>query len=148
MLATTQAAATEAPQPTLQRTLERIADEAKPGVLGITVVDLDTHARSRVNADRAYPMMSVFLMYRQTTPNRMRAGLPADVRFADKCGTSYSLAGETAAYNDMGIITWPNGHTVIVAAFLTSSKADKQARDALFAKLGKSVAEATSPDGR
>lgn len=319
MLATTHVVAGDAPLPRLHETLERLADEAKPGVLGITVVDLDTHARTRVNADRAYPMMSVFkppvaaavlaqvdaghmsldeevtirrgevvdgsavpsigahfvgdrmrftveqlleaavadsdntavdallrrlggprnvmtylhahhvdgmridlsegdvsrifadtatgasiphgeseaaeaarlkrgyaaylkdprnrttpdaaavfleklwagellssestkrlldLMYRQTTPNRMRAGLPADVRFADKCGTSYSLEGETAAYNDIGIVTWPNGHTVVVAAFLTASRADKPARDALFAKLGKALVETASPAGR
>ena len=79
------------------------------------------------------------LMYGQTKPVRLRAGLPADVRFADKCGTSYSLDGETAAYNDIGILTWPNGHTVVVAAFLTGSQADKKARDALFAEIGKDV---------
>ncbi len=79
------------------------------------------------------------LMYGQTKPVRLRAGLPADVRFADKCGTSSSLDGETAAYNDIGILTWPNGHTVIVAAFLTGSKADKPTRDALFAEIGKDV---------
>jgi beta-lactamase class A len=79
------------------------------------------------------------LMYGQTVPNRLRAGLPAGARFADKCGTSYSLEGQTAAYNDIGILTQPNGHTVIVAAFLTASQADKPARDALFAEIGKVV---------
>jgi beta-lactamase class A len=79
------------------------------------------------------------LMVDQTTPNRMRRGLPAAVRFADKCGTSNSLDGETAAYNDIGIITWPDGHTVIVAAFLTASRADKTHRDALFVDIGKNV---------
>jgi beta-lactamase class A len=79
------------------------------------------------------------LMYGQTTPNRLRAGLPAGVRFADKCGTSYSVDGETAAYNDIGIITWPNGHTMIVAVFLTGSKADKKTRDALFTEIGNDV---------
>ncbi len=302
--------AAEAPDARLQHALAQLADKAQPGVLGITVVDLDTRARIRVNADRAYPMMSVFkapvaaavlaqvdagsirlkqevtitraqvvggtavpsigahfsgeqmpftverllvaavsesdntaidalmrlvggprvvtaflrkhgidgmrvdlgegdishifeetangqtiptnetdevalarrrrgyraylddprnrttpdaaaelleklwagrllspdsskrlldLMYGQTKPVRLRAGLPADVRFADKCGTSYSLDGETSAYNDIGIMTWPNGHTVIVAAFLTASKADKETRDALFAEIGKAV---------
>ena len=80
------------------------------------------------------------LMYGQTVPDRLRAGLPHGVRFADKCGTSYSLDGETAAFNDIGIMTWPNGHTIIVAAFLTASRADKKARDALFAQIGKYVA--------
>ena len=79
------------------------------------------------------------LMYGQTVPNRLRAGLPVGVRLADKCGTSYSLEGETAAFNDIGIVTWPNGHTIIVAAFLTASKADKKARDALFSMIGKAV---------
>jgi beta-lactamase class A len=304
------ATAAEAPDARLQQTLAKLANAARPGVLGITVLDLDTRVRTRINADRAYPMMSVFkapvaaavlaqvdawrirldqevtitrddvvvgaavpsigahfsgeqmhftvdrllsatvsesdntavdallrlvggahvvtdflrmhgidgmrvdlgegdisrisddtangqiipkdetdqaalvrqrrgyraylhdprnratpdaaadfleklwvghllskdstrrllgLMYGQTTPNRMRAGLPAGVRFADKCGTSYSLDGETAAYNDIGIITWPSGHTVIVAAFLTASEADKKTRDALFAEIGKDV---------
>jgi len=82
------------------------------------------------------------LMYGQTVPSRLRSGLPAGVRLADKCGTSYSLEGETAAFNDIGIMTGPDGHTVIVAAFLTASRADKKARDALFAEIGKDVADA------
>jgi len=310
LLLVTPAIAAEAPDARLQYALAQLADRAQPGVLGITVVDLDTRARIRINADHAYPMMSVFkapvaaavlaqvdagrirlnqqvtitraqlvdgtavpsigahfsgeqmhftverllaaavsdsdntavdalirllggpevvtqflrkhgidgmrvdlgegdishlfeetsngqtipinetdeaalarrqrgyraylndprnrttpdaaaqllealwtgrllsaesskrlldLMYGQTKPVRLRAGLPADVRFADKCGTSYSLDDETAAYNDIGILTWPNGHTVIVAAFLTESKADKRTRDALFAEIGRDV---------
>jgi beta-lactamase class A len=83
------------------------------------------------------------LMYAQTNPDRLRAGLPDGVRFADKCGTSYSLEGETAAFNDMGIITWPNGHTIIVAAFLTASQAAKKARDALFAEIAKDVTDSS-----
>ncbi|MFC5583299.1 class A beta-lactamase [Rhodanobacter terrae] len=82
------------------------------------------------------------LMYGQTMPSRLRSGLPASVRFADKCGTSYSLEGETAAFNDIGIMTGPDGHTVIVAAFLTASRADRKVRDALFAEIGKDVADA------
>ncbi|RDS81155.1 serine hydrolase [Dyella monticola] len=81
------------------------------------------------------------LMYGQTIPARLRNGLPPGVRFADKCGTSYSLGDETAAYNDIGIITWPDGHTVIVAAFLTASHADKKHRDALFAQIAREVSQ-------
>ncbi|MGH9438662.1 MAG: class A beta-lactamase [Terriglobia bacterium] len=79
------------------------------------------------------------LLYDQTVPNRLRAGLPNGIRLADKCGTSYSLDGETAAYNDIGILTGPNGHTVIVAAFLTASRASKAERDALFADLARNI---------
>ncbi|GLQ86731.1 class A beta-lactamase [Dyella flagellata] len=82
------------------------------------------------------------LLYGQTKPNRLRSGLPEGVRLADKCGTSASLEGETAAYNDIGIMTWPDGHTVIVAAFLTASHADKAGRDALYAEIAQSIARA------
>lgn len=82
------------------------------------------------------------LMYGQTVPSRLRAGLPKGVLLADKCGTSVSFEGETAAYNDIGIMTWPNGHTVIVAALLTASRADKAERDALYAGIARSVVAA------
>ncbi|MBD8899637.1 class A beta-lactamase [Rhodanobacter sp. DHG33] len=80
------------------------------------------------------------LLQAQTQPNRMRQGVPGNVRFADKCGTSYTLDGLTAAYNDIGILTWPDGRSVIVAAFLTVSTASKAEREALFADLARTVA--------
>jgi beta-lactamase class A len=81
------------------------------------------------------------LMQAQTQPDRMRQGLPHDVQFADKCGTSYTLDGVTAVYNDIGILTLPDGRNVIVAAFLTASSASKAERDALFADLARTVAD-------
>lgn len=85
------------------------------------------------------------LMYAQTQPNRLRAGLPANVRLADICGTSETLDGMTPAYNDIGILTWPDGHTVIVAAFLTASKASEQARHAIYVDLARDVVSALQP---
>lgn len=85
------------------------------------------------------------LMEAQTVPRRLRAGIPDGVRLADKCGTSYSLDGMTAAYNDIGILRWPDGRSVVVAAFLTASPASKSERDALFAELARNVAAALHP---
>lgn len=85
------------------------------------------------------------LLYAQTVPDRLRAGIPAGVRLADKCGTSYEVDGRTAAFNDMGILTWPDGHTVIVAAFLTDSHAPDARRDALFKTLAQTVAADLRP---
>lgn len=84
----------------------------------------------------------LILLYGQTIPDRLRAGIPPGVRLADKCGTSYSVDGMTAAFNDMGIITWPDGHTVIVAAFLMASHASEHRRNALF----KDIAQAITTD--
>ncbi|WP_114238431.1 class A beta-lactamase [Dyella sp. C9] len=85
------------------------------------------------------------LMAAQTIPNRLRAGLPQGVRFADKTGTSGAFNGRTAAYNDIGIATWPDGRVLIVAAFLLDSPATPQARDALFATFARDLAAAAHP---
>jgi Beta-lactamase class A len=85
------------------------------------------------------------LMQAQTQPSRMRRGLPRGVQFADKCGTSYTLDGLTAAYNDIGILTWSDGRSLIVAAFLAASPASKIERDALFADLARTVADTLHP---
>lgn len=81
------------------------------------------------------------LLYRQTIPARLRAGLPPGVRLADKCGTSYTVDGMTAAFNDIGILTWPDGRTVIVAAFLTGSHAPETRMNALFKTLAGDVVD-------
>lgn len=85
------------------------------------------------------------LMAAQTKPNRLRVGVPQGVHFADKAGTSATEQGRTAAYNDIGIMTWPDGRTVIIAAFLSDSTASGKERDALFADLARSVAAAAQP---
>jgi beta-lactamase class A len=85
------------------------------------------------------------LMYAQTTPSRLRQGLPPGARLADKCGTSYTLEKTTAAYNDIGILSWPDGRAVAVAAFLTASTAPKNERDALFTDLAREVVATLHP---
>lgn len=85
------------------------------------------------------------LMTAQTLPRRLRAGLPQGVRLADKTGTSGSLDGRTAAFNDIGILSGPDGHTVIVAAFLTDSPASDTQRNALFADIARAAAALFQP---
>ncbi|AIF48525.1 class A beta-lactamase [Dyella japonica] len=84
------------------------------------------------------------LMEAQTIPNRLRAGVPSGLRFADKTGTSGSLGKRTAAYNDIGIITWPDGRRVLVAAFLLDSSMTDKERGQLFADIARQVT-ATPP---
>ncbi|WP_186258105.1 class A beta-lactamase [Burkholderia gladioli] len=82
------------------------------------------------------------LLRDQTQPRRLRAGLPPGVTFADKCGTSLTVNGTTAAFNDIGILTWPDGHRLVIAAFLSASRASRAERERLFADLARAVASA------
>lgn len=79
------------------------------------------------------------LMEAQTIPLRLRAGLPPGYRFADKTGTTGTVHGRTAAFNDTGIVTAPDGHTAIITALLSDSDASFPERNALFATLMRDV---------
>ena len=85
------------------------------------------------------------LMYGQVVPKRLAAGLPAGVRFAHKSGTSMTIGGKTAAFNDIGIATWPGGKSIIIAAFLTASNASKAVRDAIFDDIARDTVTALRP---
>jgi beta-lactamase class A len=74
-------------------------------------------------------------------PQRLETGLPKGVTFAHKGGTSDTFDGMTPAFNDIGMARWPDGHVVIVAGFLTGSRAPEVERTALFEALGKAVSE-------
>lgn len=74
-----------------------------------------------------------------TPPSRIEPGLPKGVQFAHKGGTSATFEGITAAFNDIGVIRWPDGRAVVVAAFLTGSTQSAKERNALFAELGRVV---------
>jgi beta-lactamase class A len=71
---------------------------------------------------------------------RLKAGMPAKVRFAHKIGTWGPTAGGLSeAYNDVGIFTLPDRRSYAVAAFLAGSTAPEHDRAALFADLGRAA---------
>lgn len=85
------------------------------------------------------------LMEEQKLPKRLAAGLPSNTRFAHKSGTSMTIGGKTAAFNDIGVMTWPDGRSLVVAAFLTASHASRAERDRLFRDLARTIAADLHP---
>jgi beta-lactamase class A len=82
----------------------------------------------------------VLLMEGERTPRRLLAGVPEGIRFAHKTGTSRVFERVSGGFNDIGILAWPDGRSVIVAAFLTESPASEREREAIFAELARLVA--------
>jgi beta-lactamase class A len=74
-----------------------------------------------------------------TFPDRLKAGVPAGWMLAHKTGTSGTWRGVTAATNDVGVLTAPDGTSISVVVFIADSKASPESRAALMA----SVARAT-----
>ncbi len=90
-------------------------------------------------------LMIEMMTHSPTVPNRLKGGVPAGASLAHKSGTSDTFEGVTAAHNDIGIVGWPDGRAVIVAAFLTASPAAPEERDAIFATLAREVARDLHP---
>lgn len=77
------------------------------------------------------------LMTETTTgPKRMKGLLPENAVVAHKTGTSdTNAAGLTAATNDVGIVTLPNGKHYAIAVFVSDTKADTATREGVIAQL-------------
>ena len=80
----------------------------------------------------------------ESTPGakRLKGLLPAGTTVAHKTGTSGAREGVTAATNDIGIITLPNGKHLAIAVFVSDSPTDEATREGVIAKIAKSVWDA------
>jgi beta-lactamase class A len=73
-----------------------------------------------------------------TGPKRIKGLLPSGVVVAHKTGTSNTNdAGITAATNDVGIITLPDGRHLIIVVFVSDAKADEATRERVIARIAK-----------
>lgn len=76
------------------------------------------------------------IMTESTSPKRIQGLLPANAITAHKTGTSNTNeAGITAATNDVGIVTLPNGQHLIVVAYVSDAKADQATREGVISKI-------------
>lgn len=58
----------------------------------------------------------------RTGPERLRGGVPQGWLFGHKTGTGQNLDGMTAGYNDIGIVTAPDGKSYAVAVLIGSTR--------------------------
>ncbi|MGA9580957.1 MAG: class A beta-lactamase [Allosphingosinicella sp.] len=59
----------------------------------------------------------------RTGPQRLKGGLSAGWKLAHKTGTGQVLGGEQAGYNDIGIVTGPDGRSYAVAVMIRRTSA-------------------------
>jgi beta-lactamase class A len=74
-----------------------------------------------------------------TGPDRLRAGLPAGTPLAHKTGSSGTHGGITAATNDMGLISLPDGRKLAIAVLVTDSPVDEAAREGVIARIARAA---------
>lgn len=77
-----------------------------------------------------------WLMACKTGGDKLRAGLPAGWKIADKTGS-----GQRGTENDLAIV-WPAGRApVLIAVYLTGATVDRKHENTAIASVGKAVAE-------
>jgi beta-lactamase class A len=76
-----------------------------------------------------------------TGPKRLAGMLPAGTVVAHKTGTSGTRDGVTAATNDVGLITLPDGRHLAVVVFVSDSKAGTEVREGVIAKIARAAWE-------
>ena len=74
-----------------------------------------------------------------TGKNRIVKLLPPETIVAHKTGTSDAKDGMTAAINDVGIITLPNGKHIALAVFVTDAYADQTVLESIIARIAKAA---------
>lgn len=75
-----------------------------------------------------------------TGAKRLKGLLPSETVVAHKTGSSGSNAqGITAATNDIGVVTLPNGAAYAIAVFVCDSKEDSQTNESIIAQISKAV---------
>jgi beta-lactamase class A len=90
-------------------------------------------------SETAHGLLLKLMTESNTGPKRLKGLLPIGTVVAHKTGTSGTQNGVTAATNDIGLITLPNGHHVAIAVFVSDSPADEATREGVIAKIARAV---------
>jgi len=77
----------------------------------------------------------------KTGPQRIKGGVPHDWHYAHKTGTGQQLGARQAGFNDVGIMTAPDGSSYAVAVMIGSTTVPIPERWALMQAVSRSVAQ-------
>lgn len=93
-------------------------------------------------SESSHALVLKFMTESIRAEKRLKALLPAGTVVAHKTGTSGTRDGVSAATNNIGIITLPNGRHVAIAVFVSDSRADEATREGVIAKVARAVWDA------
>lgn len=74
-----------------------------------------------------------------TGPNRIKGRLPKGTVVAHKTGSSQTIDRKTAATNDMGLVTLPDGRRIVVVVFVSDSPAEDATRERVIADVARAA---------
>ena len=126
-------------QAALDRYLADPMDGASPD--GVTA-GLAALRRGTLLSSPSTQLLLTLMGSSKTGPQRLKGGLTDQWAFAHKTGTGQELGGLATGYNDVGLLTAPDGRTYAVAVMIASTRQPIWARMQLMQAVTRAVIEA------
>lgn len=112
-------------------------DGASPRAI---VAALGRLAKGDLLSANSTQLLQSILKRTRSGPNRLKAGVPSDWEFLHKTGTGQILGGTSTGYNDVGIMTAPDGSRYAVAVMLGDTTAPIPERMRMMQAVTRAVA--------
>jgi len=134
------AARNAVPAATRRAAFERYIDDPVDGATPLGIVDaLARLKRGELLSPASTQRLMSIMSNTRTGAQRLKGGLAPGWRLAHKTGTGQVLAGEQAGYNDIGIVTAPDGRSYAVAVMIRRTAAPVPQRMAVMQKTVRTV---------
>jgi beta-lactamase class A len=128
------------PLPVRQAKLDAYVADPDDGAAPTAVVDgLARLKRGQLLSAASTARFLDIMASADTGPMRLKAGLGPGWSIAHKTGTGQDLGEESTGYNDVGLLTAPDGRSYAVAVMIASTKQPIPARQALMADVARAV---------
>jgi beta-lactamase class A len=125
------------------RKLQRYVDHPEDGATPKGIVRaLGRLQRGELLSPASTERLIGLLTATETGPLRLKAGLGPGWSIAHKTGTGQDLGDLTTGYNDVGLITAPNGDAYAIAVMIGETRRPVPERQALMAAVSRAVVEA------
>lgn len=105
---------------------------------GITL-GLSLLAQHKLLSPAATDRLLKIMLASRTGPLRLKSGLRPGWKMAHKTGTGQELGSLATGYNDVGLLTAPNGHRYAVAVLIASTRQPIPARMRLMGNVTRAV---------
>lgn len=125
-----------------KKALESYLDNPVDGAAPLAVVDaLAKLARRDLLSASSTKLLEETLSRTRSGPQRLKGGVPPGWRIGHKTGTGQELGATATGYNDIGILTAPDGTRYAIAVMLAETTASIPERMRLMQNVVRAVAD-------
>jgi beta-lactamase class A len=121
--------------------LDAYVNDPPDGAAPIAIADaLARLARGELLSETSTRIMIDTMAASVTGRSRLRAAVPAGWRIAHKTGTGQDLGGRNAGFNDVGLLTAPDGRRYAIAVMIGDTRRPIRERQQLIQAVAAAVA--------